>query len=242
MHIAPRGLSDDDPNVDHTNAAARMAAAEDPKIIDRRIPLVSTVVQSLLDIIDDVLRLDDLAVVFPHQLAIRSHQHHIDQMAYRAIRLDLAAQLETRERLVNVAGTSGQEIPALLIGALLLRIVEQLFGAIMLGIDGDRNERHLRTEIAAEAQCDVRKLCRLHQARPRARRVDEIHHHRLALERREDNSVAILIDELGVSEHTRSPVSGRAAMTSSSRKQARECYESDAEGSEITTNSHMLIP
>src|SRR5271156_1825359 len=165
MHIAPRGLSDDDPNVDHTNAAARMAAAEDPKIIDRRIPLVSTVVQSLLDVIDDVLRLDDLAVVFPHQLAIRSHQHHIDQMAYRAIRLDLAAQLETRERLVNVAGTSGQKNPTLFIRALLLRVVEQLLGPVMLGIDGDRDQRDLRTEIVTEPERDVGKLGGLHQAR-----------------------------------------------------------------------------
>src|SRR6202167_6652946 len=149
MHIAPRGLSADDVRkVVHRNATATTAAAEEPKIIARLIPSFSTVVQSFLDVVDDVLRLDDLAVVFAHQLAVRPYQHHIDEVAYRAIRLNLAAQLETRQRLVDVAGTSGQEIPALFIRALLLRVIEQLFAPVMLGIDGDRNERHLRTEIA----------------------------------------------------------------------------------------------
>lgn len=84
MHIEPRtppSPTDEAPNVGHRYASARMAAAEEPKIIARFTLLVSTVVQSFLDVIDDVLRLDDLAVVFSHQPPIRSDQHHVDEMA-----------------------------------------------------------------------------------------------------------------------------------------------------------------
>ncbi len=85
MHMAPRAppsSTDEAPNADHRYATARIATTEELKINARLMLDFSTVVQSLLDVIDDVLRFYDLTVVFAHQLAIRSYQHHIDQMAY----------------------------------------------------------------------------------------------------------------------------------------------------------------
>src|SRR5580658_8326101 len=138
MHIVPRAApfsTDEALNAGHRYATARMATAAEPKIIARLIPRFSTVIQSFLDVIDDVLRLHDLAVVFAHQPPIRSDQHHVDEVADRTVRLDLPAELESRQRPVDIAGTSGQEYPSLLVRPLLTRVVEQLFGPVMLGID-----------------------------------------------------------------------------------------------------------
>src|SRR5271156_5860012 len=229
MHIAPRGLpsrADELPNIGDRNASAMIAANEELKIIARLTLCLSTVAQSFFDIVDDVLGFNDLAVVFAHQPSVRPNQHHIHQVADGTIGLDLPAKLEARERLVHVAGTSGQKIPALLICALLTRVVEQLLGTVMLGIDADRNEGPLRAEVVAEPQRDVGELCRLHQTWARTRRVDEIDHQRLALERREYDRVAILIDELGVSENARRrrTILG-AAMAPCGRDQAQAyCY------------------
>src|SRR5271168_1998950 len=235
MHIAPRGFcSEELPNIGDRYASAMIAANEELKIIARLTLHLSTVGQSLFDVVDDVLGFNDLAVVFAHQPSVRSNQHHIHQVADGTIGLDLPAQLEARERLVHVAGTSGQKIPALLICALLTRVVEQLLGTVMLGIDADRNEGHLRAEVVAEPQRDVGELCRLHQTWARTRRVDEIDHQRLALKRREYDGVAILIDELGVGEDARGRRSvRRAAMAARGRDQAQAyCYR-DRERSEI---------
>src|SRR5580658_10885621 len=203
---------------------------------------VSTAFQSFLEVIDDVLCLYDLAVIFAHQSPVRSNQNHVDQVANRTVRLDFPAQLKSLQRLIDVPWTTGQKIPSLLIRPLLTRVVEQLFGSVMLGIDGDRNQRHLRTEIVAQPQRDVGKFCRLHQARSRARRVDEIHQHRLALERAEFDRVAILIDQLGIGENARG---GRAAlglaMASSGREQANCCYYNDSQRSEITISIHYKL-
>src|SRR5580658_10416284 len=206
MHRAPRGLpfcADELPNIGDRYASAMTAANEELKIIARLTLNLSTVAQSLFDIVDDVLGFYDLAVVFAHQPSVWPNQHHIHQVADGTIGLDLPAQLETRERLIDVAGTSGQKIPALLICPLLTRVVEQLFGTVMLGIDADRNERHFRAEVVAQPQRHVRELCRLHQARSRTRRVDEVDQQGLALERQEYDGVAILIDELSVGEDAR---------------------------------------
>src|SRR5271154_2269684 len=122
MHIAPRAppfSAVEAPNADHRYATTRIAAAEEPKIIVRFIRAFSTMVQSFLDVVDDVLRLYDLAIVFAYQPPIRSNQHHIDQVADRSVRLDLPTKLESGQRLIDVAGTSGQEIPSLLIRPLL---------------------------------------------------------------------------------------------------------------------------
>src|SRR5271156_6422897 len=237
MHIAPRGLplrADELPKIGDSHASARIAANEELKIIARLTLNLSTVAQSLFDIVDDVLGFYDLAVVFAHQPSVRPNQHHIHQVADGTIGLDLPAQLETRERLVHVSGTSGQKIPSLFIGALLTRVVEQLFGTVMLWIDADRNERHLRAEVVAQPQRDVGEFCRLHQAWSRTRRVDEIDEQRLALERREYDGVAILIDELGVGENARRRRTVlRAAMAARGRDQAQAgCYR-DRERSEI---------
>src|SRR5271156_2341128 len=118
MHIAPRAppfSAVEAPNADHRYATTRMAAAEEPKIIVRFIRAFSTMVQSFLDVVDNVLRLYDLAIVFAHQPPIRSDQHHIDQVADRAVRLDFPAELEPCQRLIDVPWTPGQEIPSLLI-------------------------------------------------------------------------------------------------------------------------------
>src|SRR5208282_1037439 len=122
MHIAPRAppfATAEPPSVGHRYPTAKMAAAEEPRIIARLIPHPSAVVQSFLHVFDDVLRLHDLTVVFAHQPPIRSDQHHVDQVANRTVRLDLSAELETRQRPIDVRGTSGQEIPSLLICPLL---------------------------------------------------------------------------------------------------------------------------
>src|SRR5271156_5626100 len=237
MHIAPRGFplrADEPPNIGDRYVSARIAANEELKIIARLTLYLSTVAQSFFDIVDDVLGFYDLAVVFAHQPSVRPNQHHIHQVADGAIGLDLPAQLKSRERLIHVAGTAGQKIPSLLVGALLTRIVEQLFGTVMLGIDADRNERHFRTEVVAEPQRDVGELCRLHQAWARTRRVNEVDHQRFALERREYDGVAILIDELGIGEDARRRRTVlRAAMAARGRDQAQAgCYR-DRERSEI---------
>src|SRR5580658_9664964 len=155
---------------------------------------VSTAFQSFLEVIDDVLCLYDLAVIFAHQSPVRSNQNHVDQVANRTVRLDFPAQLKSLQRLIDVPWTTGQKIPSLLIRPLLTRVVEQLFGSVMLGIDADRNERHFRAEVVAEPQGDVGELCRLHKTWSRTRRVDEVDQQRLALERREYDGVTILID------------------------------------------------
>src|SRR5580658_4068842 len=167
MHIAPPGLplcADELPNIGDRYASARIAANEELKIIARLTPYLSTVAQSFSDVVDDILGFYDLAVVFAHQPSVRPNQHHIHQVADGTIGLDLPAQLETRERLIDVAGTAGQKIPPLLICALLTGVVEQLFGTVMLGIDADRNQSHFRAEVVAKPQRDVGELCRLHQA------------------------------------------------------------------------------
>ena len=194
----PPSSADEEPKVGHRYATARMAAAEEPKIIARFMLRLLTLAQRFLDVLDDILGLYGFTVVFAYYPPIRTDQHHGNQVPNRTVRLDLPAELETGQRLVDVRRPSGQEIPSLLICALLMRVIEQLFRPVMFGIDRDRNQRHLRTEIVTQPQRDVRKLCSLHQARTGARRIDEIHHHRLALERLEQDGVAILIDELGV--------------------------------------------
>src|SRR5271156_719154 len=110
MHIAPRAsppFSDEAPKVGHRYTTARMATAEEPRIIARFIARISTVVQSFLHVIDNFLRFHDLAVVFPYQTPIRSYQHHVDEVANGTIGLFLSTQLETRQRLIDVPGTAG---------------------------------------------------------------------------------------------------------------------------------------
>src|SRR5208337_16698 len=114
MHIAPRGFCAAElPNIGDRYASAMIAANEELKIIARLTLYLSTVVQSFFDVVDDVLGFYDLAVVFAHQPSIRPNQHHIHQVADGTIGLDLPAQLEARERLIDVAGTARQKIPSL---------------------------------------------------------------------------------------------------------------------------------
>src|SRR4029077_13980755 len=116
----------------------------EPKMIALLMLHPSTLVQSLSDVIDDALGLYHFAVVFLHHPPIWSDEHHIDQVANRTVRSDFATDLEARQRPIYVARTSGQEIPSLLVRPLLTRVVEQLLGTIMLGIDADRNDRDFR--------------------------------------------------------------------------------------------------
>src|SRR5271166_850366 len=110
----------------------------------------------------------------------------------------------------------------------------------MLGIDGDRNDRYFRAEVGTQSERDVRQLCRLHQARPRTRGIDEIDYQRLALERRERDRVAILINQLGVSENARGGRAAvRVAMTSTGSEKARRYCYNDYKSFEITVNTHI---
>src|ERR1700741_1306065 len=104
MHIALRGspLSFEEAPKPANRYASATMAAEEPKIIARLMPRFSTVIQSLFDVIDDVLCLYDLAVVFADQPPIRSDQHHIDEVANRTIGLFLATQLETGQRPIDI--------------------------------------------------------------------------------------------------------------------------------------------
>src|ERR1039458_613281 len=148
MHIVPRApplSTDEPPNDGHRYASARIAASEEPKIIARLMLRLSTLVQGLSDVIDDVLGFYDFAVVFTHQPPIGSDQHHIDQVADRTVGHDLPAELEARQRFIDVSGTSGQEIPSFLVRPLLTRVIEQLLWAVMLGIDADRNRSEEHT-------------------------------------------------------------------------------------------------
>jgi hypothetical protein len=127
---------------------------------------VSTFVQSPADVIDDLLRLYDLAIIFAHLPPVPTDQDHIDQVADRAVWAPFPAQLEAGERAIDISRGSGQELPALLVCSLLLRVFAQLGGTVMLGIDRDRNNCHLPTEVGSKPKRDVRQLCSLHQARP----------------------------------------------------------------------------
>jgi hypothetical protein len=93
---------------------------------------VSTFVQSLADVIDDLFRLYDLAVIFAHLPPVRPDQDHVDQVADRAVRAFLPEHLEAGERSININRGTGQEVPALFVRSLLLRVFVQLGGTVMI--------------------------------------------------------------------------------------------------------------
>src|SRR5579863_10357889 len=119
---------------------------------------VPTLIQSLADVIDDLFWLYDLAVIFAHLPAVRTDQDHVDQMPDRSVRAFLPEHLEAGERAIDISGRSRQEVPALFVRSLLLRVLTELGGTVMLGIDRDRNNLYLQTQVGAQPNSDVGQL------------------------------------------------------------------------------------
>src|SRR5271163_2893982 len=103
-------------------------------------------------------------------------------MRNRAVVLARAAQVEQRHNLVDLRRGSSQEKPAAVVSVMTLRILRQLGGSVMFGIDRDRDYRRVGSQSRTELLRNCNHLGRQHRTDRRARGVYEINQHRLALE------------------------------------------------------------
>jgi hypothetical protein len=79
-------------------------------------------------------------------------------------------------------GLAGQKVPAGEIGAVAQRVVLEHLGRVELGVDGDRDERHLPSEGVAERVLHAHQLGGQERAVVGAGRIDEAHDQRPAAE------------------------------------------------------------
>ncbi len=148
----------------------------------------------------DPIRRGLLTYVLKQRTAVAIDQEKFENVIDGSIGFALSNHVESRHHVVDLLGRSGQEQPAVNVGALLVRICEKLGRVIVFGIDCDRHDAGLGSEPGPEAIRDLFHLRRKQKTRSGTGGVNEIEQHRLPFQRGQGNVPAVLIDQRDVGE------------------------------------------
>ena len=148
-----------------------------------------------LHVARDPIRVGLLTYVLKQSTAVAINQKEFENMIDRSIGFALSNHVESRHHVVDLLGRSGQEQPAVNVGALLVRICEKLGRVIVFGIDCDRHDAGLRSKPGSESIRDLFHLRREQKTRSGTVGVNEIEQHRFPFQRGQGNVVAVLIDQ-----------------------------------------------